>query len=240
MRAVFVEVSVSLRRLDTEGVRVEGLILREFLPGREVVLVVGGIFQGVDVVAWADTDAYLVLQKGSGRRGCGWGELRTACAWFIVRIIHFVSRNITAGSDRTQSSEFIFYWGGWRDACIFILSYTSLFRLFLIESTCNVRHPKHFISDGYLRVRWVLSLLSMNLTKYLLLSHSLLSSLFQLYIDLFLHEQSSPSWLLSEQRQELSDISHRLFRVLIRLQLLSEWLRGLLTLQVTLFVVQVR
>jgi len=102
---------VSLRRLDTEGVRIKGLILilREFFPSRQVVLVVGGIFQGVDIVARADTDAYLVLQKRSGRGVYAWRELRTACAWFIVRIIHFVSRNITAGSDGTQSSEFIFY-----------------------------------------------------------------------------------------------------------------------------------
>jgi hypothetical protein len=80
----------------------------------------------------------------------------------------------------------------------------------------------------------------MYLTKYLLFSHGLLSRLFELHIDLFLHEKPCPSRLFREQRQKLSDIPHGLFRILNRLQLLYERLRRLLTLQITLSVMQMR
>ena len=80
----------------------------------------------------------------------------------------------------------------------------------------------------------------MYLPKYLLLSHRLLSRLFELHIDLFLHQQTSPRRLLSEQRQKLGDVPHGLFRILICLKLLSKLLRRLLTLQFALFVMQMR
>lgn len=80
----------------------------------------------------------------------------------------------------------------------------------------------------------------MYLSKYLLLSHCLLSRLFELHIDLFLHQQTSPRRLLSEQRQKLGDVPHGLLRILICLKLLSKLLRRLLTLQLALFVMQMR